>query len=100
MGEIKVQITRTYTLPQSREGRGRIEVERLTYEEPHWQTPAEWTADVLRDAGCTQHNFGDRYVTEEPKITDFRRGEEMTAIAELDGFTGAQARETFEALST
>ncbi len=82
-----IKITRTYTLPHSREGRGRPEVESLTYNQDDYRTVEEWAAEVLTDAETTRHNRGAVYITEEPKITDFRRGEEMTATAELSGFT-------------
>lgn len=85
-----IKITRHYTLPRSREDRGRREVERLAYESEDWRMPVEWAAEELRNAGCTRHNWGPRFMTEEPKITDFSRGEEMTATAELDGFTTEQ----------
>lgn len=85
-----IKITRHYTLPRSREDRGRSTVAPLNWDADDWRTPAEWAADELRDAGCTRHNWGPRFVTEEPKITDFSRGEEMTATAVLDGFTDAQ----------
>ncbi len=86
----RIKITRTYTLPHSREGRGRPEVESDTYDADDWRTVQEWAADTLRDAGCTRHSWGPRYITEEPKITDFARGEEVTAMAELSDFTDTQ----------
>lgn len=85
-----IKITRTYTLPHSREGRGRPEVESLTYNQDDYRTADEWAAEVLTDAGITHHNWGAVYITEEPKITDFGRGEEMTATGELSGFTDNQ----------
>ncbi|MEO3852591.1 hypothetical protein ABGB09_34075 [Streptomyces sp. B8F3] len=87
----EIKFTRSYTLPNSREGRGRTEIERLVYEKPHWLTPADWVVKELRNAGCTRYNNHDRYVGEQPKITDFSRGEEMTVTADLVGFTQEQA---------
>ena len=83
----KIKILRTYTLPSSRENRGRTGNEPHTYDPDDWQTVTEWTAGVLRDAGCTRYSHGHEFVTEEAKITDFARGEEMTATAHLTGFT-------------
>jgi hypothetical protein len=87
---MRIKITRTYTLPHSREGRGRPAVEEITYDSDDYRTPVQWAAEELRNAGCTRHDRGSQYVTEEPKITDFGRGEEMTAEAELTGFTDDQ----------
>ncbi|WP_181785663.1 hypothetical protein [Streptomyces phytophilus] len=68
-----------------------MKVERLTYEEPRWLTPADWAVKELRDAGCTRYGHDGRYVGEESKITDFSRGEEMIVAAEPTGFTPEQA---------
>ncbi|MFD9867480.1 hypothetical protein ACFXI8_23650 [Streptomyces niveus] len=59
---------------------------------------AEWAVRELQNAGCTRDISGG-YVTEEPKITDFSRGEEMTATAELVGFTAAQETEVRRLIS-
>lgn len=85
-----IKITRMYTLPSSREGRGRREVETHTYDVDDYRTVAQWAVETLTDAGATRHNWGPVYITEEPKITDFGRGEEMTKSAELSGFTDGQ----------
>lgn len=95
---MQIIIRRTYTLPNSREGRGKVRAETLVYDADDWRTPVEWAAETLKDAGCTRCNRGDQYVTEERKITDFSRGEEMTATATLEGFTTVQLQGVYGAL--
>lgn len=87
---LTIKVTRTYSLPTTREGGGRPHVERLAYDPDDWRTPVEWAAEELSNAGCTRHNWGPRFMTEEAKITDFARGEEMEAVAEVDGATPEQ----------
>lgn len=94
-----VRIIRAYTLPNSREGRGRPRVEELVYEEENWQTVEEWAVEQLQDAGCTRDAGTSRYETEEPKIVDYSRGEEMTATALLKNFTYEQEREIYRRIS-
>lgn len=98
MSALTIKIARTYTLPSSREGRGRPEVERLAYDADDYRTPVEWAAEELSNAGCTRHNRGPLFATEEPKITDFDRGEEMTATGTLEGFTVEQLDEIVAAV--
>lgn len=95
-----IKITRTYTLPSTRtsEGRGRVRTEPLTYDTDDWRTPVEWAAEELANAGCTRHNWGPRFMAEEPKITDYSRGEEMEAMAELHGFTDDETAQIIAAL--
>jgi hypothetical protein len=87
----RIKIHRSYTLPQSREDRGRIEMERLEFDPEVGDTAVEWAVEALRNAGCTRDNVTN-YITEEPKVTDFSRGEEMTASARLYGFAEDEER--------
>lgn len=86
----EIRISRHYTLPQSREGRGRARSEGLAFKDSGADDAAQWAAGELSDAGCTRRSRNVEYCTEEPKITDFSRGEEMTAVATLVGFTDKQ----------
>ncbi|MFJ4902937.1 hypothetical protein [Streptomyces sp. NPDC088727] len=90
-GGVTVKITYSSTLPHSHEGRGRIQVGEFKYDaEECGESPHEWAAEMLSNAGCTRHNRGARYVTEEPKITDFARGEETTATGVVTGLNDDQ----------
>ena len=84
-----IKVARHYTLPHSREERGILRTETLVYEDCG-DTAEEWAVNILRDAGCTRHNWGADYITEEPKITNVSEGEEMTATATLLNFTSEQ----------
>ncbi|MGW6602258.1 hypothetical protein [Streptomyces sp. NPDC055036] len=99
----EIKITRHYTLPQDTEDydperetapdartKGIRRVERLVWDE--LDPVAEWAAQELQNAGCIRDN-GRGYSTEERKITDYTRGQEMTATAELIGFTNEQKAE-------
>ncbi|MFE6000417.1 hypothetical protein ACFQ6C_26710 [Streptomyces sp. NPDC056454] len=90
-----VKITHTSTLPESREGRGVVRVKTLTYDGDAGQSPHEWAAEMLNDAGCTRHNSGAQYVTKEPKVTDYARGEETTSVGEVTGLNDDQVAELF-----
>ncbi|MFE4863227.1 hypothetical protein, partial [Streptomyces sp. NPDC056670] len=92
--------TKPRTLPTRREGRGRVRVEPFAYDGDGGQSPHEWAAEMLSNAGCTRHNRGTQYVTEEPKITDFARGEETTATGEVTGLTPDQAARLFETMES
>lgn len=93
-----IKITRTYTLPTTREGGGRPRTEELTYDPADYRTPVEWAAEELSNAGITRHNWGAEFITEEPKITSYATGEQMTATAALSGFTADQMRDVVTAL--
>lgn len=97
---LTIKIIRTYTLPTTREGGGRLRVERLAYDPDDWRTPVEWAAQELSDAGCTRHNWGPQFMSEEPKITDVGRGEEMEAVAEVGGATPEQLAEIIRELES
>lgn len=95
-----IKITRNYTLPatRAREGRGRTETRTVHYYADDWRTPVEWATEELTDAGCTRHNWGARFMSEEPKITDHARDEHMDVTAELSDFTDDQRAEIITAL--
>jgi hypothetical protein len=95
MSNPTIVIRRTYTLPESREGQGRAEVEREQYDADDYRAVPQWAAETLANAGVTRHNRGAQYVTEEPKVTDSSRGEEMTATGEVLGIAEEDAREIY-----
>jgi hypothetical protein len=95
----EIKVTRTYTLPRNREGRGVVLVVSEKYDPDLYDSPIEWAGEALQCVDCTRHNWGNQFVKEEPTITDYSRGEEMTAIAELMGFTQDELIEVIQSMA-